>query len=209
MMQKRNNNSRNQRNNHNERNNRPARPERRRRVIVDKNVEVVIVNNTFGRFFYQNPRTSQIIDMERWGDQDYITVGDLRTILNSNRKILENYMLLLVEVLDDEYSLEDVLNYLGLAKKYDEYFSILPKHKRGQVEVGDIENFIIKSNPQRFKEHMERMDHRLRSRVIEVAVTLFKLRKFTDYSKMEVIEKFTNDELFEDAKLTEIDEYIM
>ena len=182
-------------------------PERRRRVAVDRNVEVVVVSNTIGRFYYENPRMVNIIDLHHIGDEEYVTVGDLRTILNSSRKILEGFQLLLTEVVNPEYDLEDVLIFLGLDRKYEEYFSLTGK-KNGIADVNDMKNFLIKTPVKTFEKIMENIDPKLRTRIIEAAVTLFKLKEFGDYNKMQIIESYVNDELFDDAKETEIDEEI-
>ncbi|MDY7043683.1 hypothetical protein RVS70_05640 [Virgibacillus sp. M23] len=191
--------------NTNQNKNRFDKPKRRKRVNVDRNTEVVIINNTFGRFIYKNPRMNMVLDMENHGDEEYITVGDLRTMLNSDRKILEGFDILITEVLDGQYELEDVLTYLGLNRKYDNYFSLSPKWKKGQVNRDDIIQFIEKSNPRKFEQLMNSMDSKLRGKVIDTAIKLFKLRKFTDYTKMEVIEKYVGEDTFDDAKDTLID----
>lgn len=206
MMENRKYNSkRNTKNNYLKNKQKEDNPQRRKRVNIDRDVEVVVVNNTFGRFIYSNPRISTAFDMENYGDEDYITVGELRTMINSHRKIFENFMLLITDILDDRYTLEDLLVYLGLDKRYEEYFSMSPNWKRGQVEVGDMQQFIEKSSPQRFKQFMESVDERLRNKIIETAVALFKLGRFGDYTKMQVIRKFVNDDVFLDAEDTEID----
>jgi hypothetical protein len=209
MMEKRNYSNRNKnhrKNNYrNERNERNERPQRRRRVNIDRNVEAVVVNNTFGRFIYDNPRISTAFDMQAYGDEEYITVGELRTMVNSSRRLFEGFSLIITEILDDEYTLEDLLVYLGLDRKYDEYFSMSPNSRNKEVQVGDIKTFIEKSNPQRFREILEGMSEGLRNKVIETIVALFKTGQFGDYQKMQVVRKFTNDEVFLDAEDTEID----
>ncbi|GAB6253564.1 hypothetical protein BCSAG_48820 [Bacillus cereus] len=210
MMQNRNNSNR-----RDNRKNRPEldklrdeRPQRRKRVNVDRNTEVIVVNNEMWRFVYDNPKMQTALDMEKHGDEDYITVSDLRVILNSNRKILEGFSLLITEVVGGEYELEDVLVYLGLDKKYDEYFSLSPEWKRGQVESSDVKEFVLKSNVQKFKHIMETVDAKLSKKIIETAITLFKTGEFGDYQKMQVIRKYAGDDIFADAEETEIDENV-
>ncbi|KEK23951.1 hypothetical protein [Bacillus gaemokensis] len=207
-MEKHNHSNRrnNNRNNRPELNKRDEKPQRRKRVNIDRNTEVIVVNNELWRFVYDNPKMQTALDMESRGDEDYITVGDLRVILNSNRKILEGFSLLITEVVGGEYELEDVLVYLGLDKKYDEYFALSPEWKRGQVDSSDIKEFILKSNTQKFKHVMETSDSKLVKKIIETAVGLFKLGEFGDYQKMQVIRKHVGDEIFEDAEATEVDE---
>lgn len=180
------------------------RPQRRRRVAVDRNVEVVVVSNVIGRFYYQNPRMATVIDLHHIGDEEYVTVGDLRTIVNSSRKILEGFDLLITEVLDGSYTLEDVLVFLGLDRKYDEYFS-LNKGRTGAPQVADIKEFLIHTPAKQFEKIMETIDPKLRSKIIEISVTLFKLKEFGDYNKMRIIEKYVSDDLFDDAEETEVD----
>jgi hypothetical protein len=180
-------------------------PERRRRVAVDRDVEVVIVSNCLWDFFYENPRMSQVIDLQHINDEEYVTVGDLRTILNSNRKILEGFDILITEVLSDEYSLEDVLLFLGLDKKYDEYYSLSRKSQGSRAEVGDIKDFLTKAPVSVFEKKMETMDAKLRSKVISTAITLFKLKELDDYNKMRIIQQYVSDEIFDDAQETEVD----
>ncbi|HDR7263679.1 TPA: hypothetical protein QCW91_002075 [Bacillus cereus] len=187
---------------------RDERPQRRKRVNVDRNTEVIVVNNEMWRFVYDNPKMQTALDMEKHGDEDYITVSDLRVILNSNRKILEGFSLLITEVVGGEYELEDVLVYLGLDKKYDEYFSLSPEWKRGQVESSDVKEFVLKSNVQKFKHIMETVDAKLSKKIIETAITLFKTGEFGDYQKMQVIRKYAGDDIFADAEETEIDENV-
>jgi hypothetical protein len=205
-------------NNNNNKNNRPkkkyvspnpATPQqkRRKRVSVDRNVEVVVVSNTIGRFYYKNPRMSTIIDLHHIGDEEYITVGDLRTILNSSRRVLEGFQLLITEVINNEVTLEDVLLFLGLDKRYEEYFS-LTNNKNGKASTNDIKDFLMYTPAKQFEKIMETIDQKLREKIIESAVALFKLKEFGDYNKMRIIESYVHEELFDDAEDTEIDEDI-
>jgi hypothetical protein len=178
----------------------------RRRVTVDRDVEVVVVSNSLMQFFYENPRMNQVIDLAHINDEEYVTVGDLRVILNSNRKILEGFQILITEVLSDEYTLDDVLTFLGLDKRYDEYYSLTGKKKGSMAEVTDIKDFLNNSPVSSFEKTMSQIDEKLRSRVIETAVTLFKLKEFGDYNKMRIIQEYVNDDIFDDAQETEVDE---
>lgn len=183
------------------------RPQRRRRVAVDRNVEVVVVSNVIGRFYYENPRMTQVIDLHHIGDEEYVTVGDLRTIINSSRKILEGFDLLLTEVIDSEHTLEDVLVFLGLDAKYDEYFS-LSNGRTGSPQATDIKDFLVNTPARAFEKIMKTIDPKLRSKIIEISVTLFKLKEFGDYNKMRIIESYVSEDLFDDAEATEVDEDI-
>lgn len=184
------------------------KPQRRKRVVVDKNTEIIVTNNTPHRLIVDNPRMQSSLDLESHGDSDYLTVADLRVIMNTNKRILEGFDLILTDVADGSYELEDVIVYLGLERAYNDYFSLSPNWKRGQVSESDIKDFILKSNPQRFKEVMNNVDDKLRKTIIQTAIVLFKLNEFGDYNKMQVIRDYTNDDIFADAEETEIDENV-
>lgn len=194
--QKRRNNS--NRNRNPKRDNRNARPTR---VKVDRDTEVVVMNNTFGRFIHNNPRLSMIIDLDRFGDEEYLTVADLRTIANTNKKILENFELIILEVPDGENTVEEVVNFLGLAKHYEAYFKAVGKNGNGSLK-----DFVLRSDEEQFERTLNSMEKGLRNKVVDLSVKLFKLKQLKDYGKMQVIQDITgNEDLFDDAKGSEID----
>lgn len=181
-------------------------PQRKRRVTVDRDVEVVIVSNVPHRYFYENPRMTIAIDLEHMGDEEYITVGDLRAMLNANRKILEGFKLIITEVLDPNYTVDDVVTFLGLDKKYEEFYSLTRKGQGSSADVSDIKQFLSSSPVKAFEKTMKEIDAKLRARIIEQAVVMFKSQEFGDYNKMRVIEGYVNEDLFQDAQDTELDD---
>lgn len=181
------------------------KPERRRRVSIDRNVEIVVVSNVIGRFFYENPRMTQIIDLQHIGDEEYVTVGDLRTILNTSRKTIEGFDLLLTEVVDGSHDLEDVLIFLGIDRKYKEFFSLNRSNTSGIPDTSDLRHFLTNTPVSSFEKIMKTIDPKLRAKIIEASIVMFKLKQFGDYNKMSIIESYVNDDIFDDAKVTEID----
>lgn len=184
------------------------KPLKRKRVNIDSNTEVVIVNNNFGAYYYEHPRMNSIVDMEKYGDEMYITVADLRILVNSSRKVLEGFKLLITEVVDGDYELLDVINYLGLEKAYAEYFMMNPKDRQDVVSNNDISEFIKKAPVTKFESLLEEADTKLVTKIIETAVAMFKIGEFGDYRKMQIMREFTNDDLFNDAEDTEISEEV-
>lgn len=196
-QKRRSNSNRNNNRNHNER--RTAK--RPTRVKVDRDTEVVVINNTFGRFIHNNPRLSMVIDLDRFGDEEYLTVGDLRTIANTNKKILEGFDLVILEVPDGENTVEEVVNFLGLGKHYDAYFKAT-----GKGDNGSLQDFVLRSDEDQFERILKAMEKGLRNKVVDLSVKLFKMKKLKDYGKMQIIQEIVGDEdLFDDAKYSEID----
>lgn len=191
-----NNNKKHVRNNVNK-----NKPQRRRRVNIDRNTEVIIVNNTFGAFFYSNPRMTEIVDMENYGDEQYITVGDLRIIANTSKSVLESFSLLIVDILDDQYELEDLLNFLGLLDKYEEFYNL--GDDRG---INNINNFILKSPFKTFESTINSVNSKLRDKIIQNSVLLFRTKKLNDYQKIRAIEEIVGEDVMLDAREVEVDE---
>lgn len=174
--------------------------QRKRRVNVDRDTVVVVANNlSSGAFYYEHPRMSMAIDLQQSGDEEDVTVGDLRVIMNSSRSTLEGFDILITDVISEEYTIQDVISFLGLTKQYDEYYSISEKDFDESTSVEDLEKFIVDSSYDSFKYNFEKINKRLRSKIIEVAVGMFKNDEFGDYNKMQLIQMHTKKDLFDDA----------
>lgn len=176
---------------------------RNKRVNVDKNVEVLIVNNSNKRIIFDSPRMQTPIDLEQKGDQEFITVSDLRTMVNANRKMFESFTLIVVDIIHDDYTLEDLFRFVGLDKSYNEYYSLRPNSKDKSINTNDIENFILKSNGKRFEDILKNSSVELHNKIVQESVILFKEGKLNDYNKMNTIKVAVgNDDLFLDAEET-------
>lgn len=159
----------------------------RKRVKIDRDLEVAFMNNTNGGFFYKCPKTQNIYDMQEYGDIDYITVDELLTMRNSYRKILNDLWILLIDVNSDEVSIEDVWRYLGVYRLYND----LVKPER-------IDEFILRSGDRRFRDTLERLHDALVKKVVERAVALYKEGKLNSIGKANILIELTgNEDLFE------------
>lgn len=159
----------------------------KKRVVVDRNTEVVFMNNTSGKFFYQCPKTHSVYKMTEYGDTDYITVDELLTMRNSSRKILNDLWILLIDVHSDEVSVEDVWKYLGVDGLYKDV-----------INPEDIDGFIIKSTDVKFKDCLSKMGEALAIKVIERSVVLARTEQLNSTTKLNIIKNFTgNEDLFD------------
>lgn len=175
--------------------------ERKKRVNIDKSIEVIVTNNSTTRIIFDNVRLTTQIDLHQKGDEEYITVGDLRTLINANRKLFESFTLIITDIVDGAYTLEDLIAFVGLEKAYKEYYSLRPNNKDKSVSVEDIENFILKSNSERFATILKDVSVLMRNKIIEESIMLFRDGKLTDFNKMQAIEEITkNEELFLDVR---------
>lgn len=158
-----------------------------KRVVVDRNTEVIFMNNTNGNLFYRCPKTHVTYDMYDYGDTDYITVEQLLIMNNTSRKMLKELWILLVDVITEGVELEDVLKHLGIDKLYSD-----------EIAPEDIDNFVLKSPDNKFSKTLEKMDKILAKKVVERSVVLYREGKFNSLAKLNAIKEFTdNEDLFE------------
>lgn len=165
---------------------------------IDKDFEVSIVNNLYGGFYYASPNGSFIINMEQHGDEDYVTFGDLKSLMSRSRKYLINLNIVINDVVGDEYTLEDVITSLKLEDSYNELLS-LSDEKLSEVDYIDIEkisDFVRKAKPERIAKILENKKSKLRYAIAEASTNLYKDGELSDYNVMkEVSEKLGHDDV--------------
>ena len=145
---------------------------------IDKNSEILVMNNCRGGFIYHCPKTHEVIDLGERGDTQVITVETLIHMKNTAKRILEKYWLLVIDVLDEEFTVEELFKYTGL-EKYGEYMLDMD---------GTLDN-ILTMNYGQFQEVIQSLDKNLLSRLVEYAVELYADEKFSDHNKMTILEK--------------------
>lgn len=160
---------------------------RPKRVVVDRDTEVIFMNNTNGGLFYRCPKTHAMYDMQGYGDEDYITVEQLLIMNNSSRKMLKDLWVLLIDTVDEDVEIEDVIKYLGLDDLYND-----------EVAPEDIDDFILKSKDEKFEKSLNKMGKTLSQNVVERSILLYREGKLNSLSKVNIVKEFTDDEdLFE------------
>lgn len=158
-----------------------------KRVVVDRETEVIFMNNTNGNLFYRCPKTHATYDMYEYGDTDYITVEQLMIMNNTSRKMLKELWVLLLDTASDDIEISDVLKYLGLENLYTDV-----------VAPEDVDNFITKSPDGKFANTLDKMDEALAKKVVERSVVLYREGKFNSLAKLNAIKELVgNDDLFE------------
>lgn len=145
---------------------------------IDKNSEILVMNNCRGGFIYHCSKTHEVIDLGERGDTQAITVETLIHMKNTSKKILEKYWLLVIDVLDEDFTVEELLAYAGL-EKYGEYMLDMD---------GTLDN-IITMNYDSFQGVINSLDKNLLSRLVEYTVDLYDRGDFSDHNKMMMLEK--------------------
>ena len=168
----------------------------KKRVKVDRKTEVLIMNNTNGKFVYENNRTQTKIVLGKYGDVDYITVEELQRMKNEHRDIIEKFWIRIVNVENEEVELEDVLQFLLID---DLYASVL--------DVQEVENMLLKEDDDKFEIVFLKLNKEFKNRIIERAVILFQGKRFNNFYKMKLMENYLgNDEFFKEISERNVEE---
>lgn len=159
----------------------------RRRVQIPKDVECVVMSLCNGELVYRDRRTSRLFEFPELGDSEIMTIEELSTMKNLARKFFKNSYITVVDVLDDEYTLEDVYEYLQI------------KTNTEILCAEDMDDIILDMDIDDFRTILQnRKEGGLRQRIVERAIKLYEDGEFNDYSKMKVIKDVTKlDYLFE------------
>lgn len=154
------------------------------RELINKDTEVLIMNNCKGGFIYDCPKTAQRFNMTEFGDTDVITIEQLNTMKNQHRKILEQYWILPLEVYSDGADVEDVFQYLKITDLY----------KNLEVSTAVFDNLLLHATIEKFKENLDEMNSGLADRLVERALVLFTEGKFYDSRKQDMLREKVRDE---------------
>lgn len=88
------------------------------RKKVDLDIEVMVQNNRRGILNYNDGRGA-LIELQEYGDEEYVSMRTLKSLSTGrNKTFLRSLSLLIIDVLDDETTLDDVLEELRLTKYY-------------------------------------------------------------------------------------------
>lgn len=147
---------------------------------VTKDVEVVVMNNTNGKLFYRCPKTSTIIEMQGFGDTETLTIEQLNVMKNSQKSMLEKFWIVLVDVEDDEISLEDVLEQLRIKKLYNGF----------TFSEDAIDNLITETTYEEFQSEIRKMKNNLVLIVAQRMKILNKEGEFGDSYKMKFLAEY-------------------
>ena len=133
-----------------------------------------------------------IFDFGRSGDREFITLDDALEIATRYRKFFEKHSIAIIDVdcAEDEYDLEDIINYLNLGEMYQD----------NGIENYDTDYIgqILKMDIRRFRRFIEHSDIYLVKSVANRAIELFKNGKFDSRMKEDILSsRLGREDLFE------------
>lgn len=162
--------------------------QRNKRLRLDKDLEVVVVNLTSGTFVYNDEKTLSRYVLTGFGDETTMTIEELQNMKSRRRAFLENMWIVIVDVLDNNYNVEDVIKYLRLENAYNY-----------GIEAEYVDKFIIESDPNKFEIFIGNTDTAISKRICERAIQLYRNEDLRDKNKMYMIaDALKNKDLIED-----------
>ena len=159
---------------------------RRKRMSIDKNTEVVVTNNTYGMFVWESKNGETSIELQSYGDEEFITYGELRKL----KKYLTNMDLVITSVEDDDISIVDVARGLRIDKVYEEYFDLIEDvdiedvDSEAEIDIQEFEDFILDSHSDEYETALK---GNLKHIIINLSVDLYKQRKLSDREKTRLL----------------------
>ncbi|MCC0642358.1 hypothetical protein [Clostridioides sp. ES-S-0049-03] len=153
-------------------------------------IEVEIMNLDTGTVLYRDRDERLVFEMNKVGEKTFIILSDLYEISNKHRGYFENYLITIVDVDSDDYTIDDILEYLSLKDVYEGL---------GGYDLDYINYILLKLDNDRFMNIVEKANYGLieclGSRVIE----LYKKGKFDSHYKERLIAtRLGLQSLFED-----------
>lgn len=94
---------------------------KKKRIMFDDSAIILVKSNTFGHLIYINPRTGDRTDWMHFGDEQPITMGDLRAMRGTQNAFFSDNMIIVSGVNDDRYpdaGPSDVYDALMVSKYY-------------------------------------------------------------------------------------------
>lgn len=155
---------------------------------IDKDVEVKIANATRGGFYYMSQKNDFIIDFTEFGNEDYVTYEELRN-MNNRTKYLKNLSLVIVEVLDDSVSIEDIVKSLKIEDAYNELVSLGDEKLKDvdYINMEIFEEFLKDSDVKEVEKILSNDKSKVRYALQETASYMRREGDLSDYNKMTVI----------------------
>lgn len=145
-----------------------------------KSLEVDIMNLATGDVYYECPKTSYKFKLDKLGAIESVELDVLATMANRKRGMFENHAITIVDFEDDDFSVEDLLTYLGLKDIYN-----------GIEDTSvDYIDEILKLDNEAFEDMIEKQSSlALIERLAERAIYLYSQKKFDSHSKRRILSK--------------------
>ena len=154
--------------------NQPDKKETKTRKVrksLDENMLVPVRSNVSGKLIYKSP-TGVDIRLSNIGDEDVITLRDLRSLISSKRSYIEKGWLLILD--------EEVVDYLNVARV-----------QKNVVDAEDVDH-ILQLSPDKIQEVIKEANTNTKSLLFSFAQKRFLDGSLSDYHVIKAIEEGLN-----------------
>ncbi len=150
------------------------------------NTEIQIMCNlTNCSYIYKDPKSGNEYKMDKFGQTDFITFNDLYTMARLNRTHLEKYWIVIIEVLDDEATIQDLIEVLQIEDIYT----------NEEMMYEDNLDYILKETDlNEFTHIVDNINENYKQAIMNRAIGLYNASKFNDISRLRILIK-DEDEL--------------
>lgn len=174
--------------------------ELRQELKKRKSLEVEIMSLSTGTIVYECPKTRYKFALSKVGARESLELDVLTTLVNRSRDFFENHLITIVDFEDEDFTVEDLITYLGLQDIYTDIEN---------TDVDYIADILSLDNSEFERIINKEGNNSLVEKVAERAVYLYKQKKFDSHTKQRILSKRMNiDDLFDviDAELEAIEE---
>lgn len=167
----------------------------RQELKAKKSLEVDIMSLSTGEIFYECPKTRYKFNLNKLGSKESIELDTLTTLVNRSRGFFENHLITIVDFEDDEYTVDDLIEYLGIRDVYD---------KIENTDTDYIAEILNKDNYDFEKFISTCSNQMIIKRLAERAIYLYSRNEFDSHKKRIILSKAMGmDDIFDvvDAEL--------
>ena len=147
-----------------------------------KEIEVEVMNITDGSIYYREKEGNEL-DIEYTGDTDVVSLKFLENI-KTRRDMLEKLYVSICDVYDEDYTVEDIVSYLGLTDLYSKI----------QLNLEGVDEVLENSSIEEFESLLKESNNVMVARLCERAAKLAKENRFDSNYKRMMLEEITGNQ---------------
>lgn len=148
----------------------------KKRVKLDKDLEVECRSVVYGELIYVSRRTGLVVEWAYQGDIQYLTVEELMTMKSTQNRFLNQPWIIIED--------EDVVEYLGLKQIYENF-----------VDIENIEAFLLYSALDEIEGTLERAPKGIRELVKDKAREMVANETLYDNRVIKLLDKALKTDL--------------
>lgn len=168
------------------------KPKKKSRATINKelkakakDIDVEIENVTNANIFLKEKRSGEIIDLQETGDRAIISLDTLINLKNQYRDIFESLAVVLVDIYNNSYTKEDVLNLIGI----NDFYEIK------DLSLEKIDELILDTTITNLEKKFNGFKtNNIKDKIVERSVVLRKEQKLTDTSRLKVFQDYYGTE---------------